>query len=81
MGSKEAKVGTRVRVRQDHSKPMLRGRHGTIAQRWGAPAYAALEVWLDEGGSGLFWSHELEAAKETPALVGPWRQLPFYDGG
>jgi hypothetical protein len=62
--SEEASVGKRVRVREDHSKANLRGRRGTIVQRWGNPGYAALDVLLDEGHSLLFWYHELEVADE-----------------
>jgi hypothetical protein len=60
MKSEEACVGKRVRVREDHSMSNLRGREGTIFQRWGNPSYAALDVLLDEGEWLLFWYHELE---------------------
>ena len=60
MKSEEACVGKRVRIREDHSMANLRGRRGTIFQRWGNPSHAALDVLLDEGNSLLFWFHELE---------------------
>ena len=60
MKSEEACVGKRVRVRKDHSMANLRGRRGTIVQRWGNSSHAALDVLLDEGNSLLFWFHELE---------------------
>jgi hypothetical protein len=37
---------------------------GTIEKRWGNPDYVALDVMLDEGGSELFWHHELEELAE-----------------
>jgi hypothetical protein len=38
----------------------LAGQEGTIAKRWGDPAYSALDVDLDDGRSELFWHYELE---------------------
>jgi hypothetical protein len=38
----------------------LRGLEGTITGRWGSPHYLALDVLLDDGGTQLFWHHELE---------------------
>ena len=64
MRSEEACVGKRVRVRGDHSSASLRGREGTIVQRWGNPGYAALDVLFDEGHWLLFWYHELEEVDE-----------------
>jgi hypothetical protein len=64
MKSEEACVGKRVRVREDHRKASLRGRKGTIVERWGNPSYVALDVLLDEGEWQLFWYHELEEIKE-----------------
>ena len=64
MRSEEACVGKRVRVREVHDSTRLRGREGTIVQRWGNPSYAALDVLLDEGNSLLFWFHELEEVDE-----------------
>ena len=64
MKSEEAHVGKRVRVREAHRKATLRGRKGTIVERWGNPAYVALDVLLDEGGWQLFWYHELEEVDE-----------------
>jgi hypothetical protein len=60
MRSEEARVGKRVRVRGDHRTASLRGREGTIVERWGNPSYAVLDVLLDEGEWQLFWYHELE---------------------
>ena len=79
MRSEEAQVGKRVRVREDIRKTNLRGQEGTIAKRWGNPAYPALDVLLDGGGWQLFWYHELESLEENDrgvrrqngATVGP----------
>lgn len=64
MKSEDAIVGKRVRVREDHRKANLRGRRGTIVERWGNPSHAALDVLLDEGEWQLFWYHELEELDE-----------------
>jgi hypothetical protein len=65
MRPEEAKIGRRVRVRNDHRKTDFRGLEGTIAERWGNPGYPALDVLLDEGGWQLFWYHELEPLDEN----------------
>jgi hypothetical protein len=64
MLSEEAQIGKRVRIRQDHRSVPLRGMVGTIEERWGNPDYIALDVMLDDGGSELFWHHELEEIAE-----------------
>jgi hypothetical protein len=64
MKSEEARVGKRVRVRNDHRATSLRGRESTIVQRWENPCYTALDVLLDEGHWQLFWYHELEEVDE-----------------
>ena len=64
MKSEEARIGKRVRVVEDHGTPHLRRQEGTVVKRWGNPGYAALDVWLDDGGWELFWYHELEAIDE-----------------
>jgi hypothetical protein len=64
MLSEAARIGKRVRIRQDHRSVPLRGMVGTIEKRWGNPDYVALDVMLDDGGSELFWHHELEEIAE-----------------
>ena len=64
MRSEAAHIGKRVRVRNDHRKAELRGLEGTIANRWGNPAYPAFDVLLDGGDWQLFWHHELEEVDE-----------------
>ncbi len=61
-------IGKRVRVRKDHRKAGLRGLEGTIGQRWGNPAYPALDVLLDDGHWQLFWYHELEPVDEYDSV-------------
>jgi hypothetical protein len=63
--SEEALIGKRVSVTEDLSTANLRGQEGTIAKRWGNPAYTALDVFLDEGDCKLFWYHELEEVVEN----------------
>lgn len=60
MTSEEAKIGMRVRVREEHRSPDVRGRMGTVTHTWGDPHYLALDVLLDGGSEQLFWHHELE---------------------
>jgi hypothetical protein len=60
MLSKEAYVGRRVRIGEDHRSMAWRGREGTIEKRWGDPNYTALDVVFDDGIRQLFWHHELE---------------------
>jgi hypothetical protein len=64
MRSEEARIGKRVRVRENHRTASLRGQEGTVAKRWGNPAYTALDVLLDDGNWQLFWYHELEKVDE-----------------
>jgi hypothetical protein len=64
MLSEEARIGKRVRIRQDHRSVPLRELAGTIEKRWGNPDYVALDVMLDDGDSQLFWYYELEEIAE-----------------
>jgi hypothetical protein len=64
MRPEEARIGKRVRVRNDLRTRTLRGQQGTIAKKWGNPGYPALDVLLDEGYWQLFWFHELEPLDE-----------------
>ena len=64
MRSEEALIGKRVRVRKDHRTAHVRAQEGTIAKRWGNPAYSALDVLLDDGDWQLFWYHELKEVDE-----------------
>jgi hypothetical protein len=59
----------RVRVHESLLRAELRGKEGTITQRWGNPHYVALDVLLEDGTSQLFWHHELE---ETSTLQPTW---------
>ncbi|MEJ7843750.1 MAG: hypothetical protein WKF95_18475 [Rubrobacter sp.] len=69
MLSEEARIGRRVRIREDHRTPDRRGQEGTIAKRWGDPNYTALDVLLDgDGGRQLFWHHEVEEVDGSGGL-------------
>ena len=71
MKSEEARVGKRVRVMETHNRPNLRNREGIVVKRWGDPAYAAIDVLLDEGGWELFWFHEVEEVDEDDGDARP----------
>lgn len=60
MRSEEVRKGMRVRVREDHDQPDLRGCAGTVMQVWGNPSYVALDVLFEDGRSELFWHYQLE---------------------
>lgn len=62
----ETWIGKRVRVRADHRRPEFRDREGYVAQRYGSPEYAALEVSFEDGDSQLFWFHELDELEDEP---------------
>ena len=64
MKSEETRIGMRVRVCDSLLRADLKGREGTITERWGDPNYVALDVLLDDGRSQLFWHHELEKVKD-----------------
>jgi hypothetical protein len=64
MSLREARVGTRVKVRPACTKPGLQGAVGTVEKVWGEHLYAAVEVRLDGGGSELLWHHEVEVIRE-----------------
>jgi hypothetical protein len=61
MRSEEARIGARVRVSEGSGRRSeWRGLTGTISDKWGNPAYLALDVRLEDGRTQLFWHHELE---------------------
>jgi hypothetical protein len=78
MLSEAARIGKRVRIRQDHRSVPLRGLVGTIEKRWGNPDYVALDVMLDAGGSELFWPRDLEEI--SPSSPKAWWRLLVYWG-
>lgn len=47
MTSEEARIGPRVRVREEHRTPHVRGKTGTVTHTWGDPRYLVLDVLLD----------------------------------
>ncbi len=68
----EARIGTKVRVQSDYSKPNRRGSIGTIKKRYGVPNYTAFEVLFPDGRTEMFWEHQLEEAKEPSARSNRW---------
>lgn len=62
MGSEEARVGTRVRVRSDHRIESRRGAMGKIVGRYGGRKYVAVEVRLADGRYRLFLPEDLKSA-------------------
>jgi hypothetical protein len=60
MQSNEARPGTTVRVKEGNRRRALRGKVGTVEDRWGDPEYPALDVRLEDGRVELFWFHELD---------------------
>jgi hypothetical protein len=55
-----ARVGKKVRVRDDRRRPELRGTVVSVLRCYGEPEYLALEVALKGGRPRVFWHHELE---------------------
>jgi hypothetical protein len=64
MRPEEALIGMRVRVQADYRRAQLRGKEGTITNRWGSPNYVSVDVLLDDGRPQLFWPHELEGMED-----------------
>ena len=58
MNSREARVGTLVRV-LDGVKRTGKGRIGIIERIYGHPDYLAMDVRFDDGSVELYWYHEL----------------------
>jgi predicted small metal-binding protein len=72
MTSEEARIGMRVRVREDHRITEVRGKEGTIVGSYGQSNYMALDVRFPDGRCRLFWAGDLE---EISALRLWWRSL------
>ena len=64
MRSEDVQIGMLVQVSKGYRKPELRGRIGTVRQRYGDVSYAAFEVRLGKKESELFWHHEFEEVEE-----------------
>lgn len=56
--SREARVGTQVRL-LDGGKRNGKRRVGTVERTYGHPDYLAMEVRFVDGGTELYWHHEL----------------------
>lgn len=64
MRSENIQIGMLVQIRQGRRKLNLRGRIGTVNQRYGDVSYAAFEVRFGKKELELFWPYELEEAEE-----------------
>ncbi len=60
MNLEQARLGTKVRVRDDGRHPELRGTVVSVLRCYGEPEYLAVEVKLTSGRPRIFWHHELE---------------------
>ena len=70
MISEDVQIGMLVSVSKGCRNPNMRGRIGTVSQRYGDVSYAAFEVRfgrneseLGRNESELFWHHELEESE------------------
>ena len=62
-------VGTKVRVRQEHSILERRGMVGKVVGRYGGEEYVAVDVRFSDGWRRLFWPSDLEEiASAQPSL-------------
>src|SRR5215216_2065981 len=57
--SYEAHRGTVVRVREGHWKSQFAGMRGTVQNLWGQSEHAAVDVFLEDERSELFWLPDL----------------------
>ena len=78
MELEEARLGTSVQVQVDYRKPHRRGAVGTIKKRYGPREYTAFEVLFSDGQRELFWSHQLEQAKESSPRTATKRRWVFW---
>ena len=60
MNLEHARVGKKVRVRDDRRRPELRGTVVSVLRCYGEPEYLVLEVALKGGCPRVFWHHEPE---------------------
>ena len=66
MESREALVGTPVRLLDGERRPGG-GCVGTIERTYSHPDQLAADVRFEDGGSGLYWHHELAKEGDAPA--------------
>ena len=71
MKSENVRVGTTVRVRDNHRIAERRGMVGRIADRYGGEGYIAVDVRFSGGQRRLFWPEDLE---EIPSPRPWWRR-------
>ena len=58
--SDEVREGAKVRVREDHPKPGLRGLVGVVAKTYGAHDRRAVHVRFEDGVWQLLWPRDVE---------------------
>ena len=65
MKSQDVRVGMRVRVSEGEMNPNMRGRVGTVDNRYGDPSYSAFDVKFANGQLELFWCYQIEEAEAS----------------
>ena len=74
METQKIRIGARVRVSEDYSKPQLRGCVGTIQRIDGENHLLAVEVRFEGGRLELLGFHQLERVEE-PSHRRSWRRF------
>ena len=72
MGYEQARVGTRVRVREHHRIEHRRGAVGKVVGIYGGEEYTAVDVLFADGRRRLFWPGDLEEISSPQPW---WRSL------
>ena len=60
MGYEQARLGTRVRVREHHRIEHRRGAVGKVVGTYGGEKFTAVEVQFSNGQRRLFWPGDLQ---------------------
>jgi hypothetical protein len=68
MRSEVAQIDKRVRVRTDYRKTNLRAQQGTIAKRWGNPAFKCVEGFSQKFGGQIAKAFSLHLMLEWFAV-------------
>ena len=66
MESREARIGTSVRVLDAGRRPW-KGFVGTIVRTYGHPDYLAADVRFEDGSVEIYWYHELRTMEGQPS--------------
>ncbi len=65
VGYEQARLGTRVRVREHHRIEHRRGALGKVVGTYGGEEFTAVEVLFPNGQRRLFWPGDLEEVSPT----------------